>query len=1256
MSPMSGRIGRMFKRKEGNEKTPPKALYDDLESAHESIARKGSATSLKTPSRINLPSSPGTTSPSYYSPLQSPLLTSYAIKQPPTAKSGQQSPSSSNSQCLLSNVGSQDDITAHGLEREVQVGVSRLEPSDELTSPRQTATNDFENAAHHPPSQRKYLLSHSKEPLTMLPSTMETSGLRQYAGKNSVRPTLVASDTVDNIVKTYGGHTPDSSRHVSEQGEYLDNVATNDLESHREQMKGDSEPSAHVLSQEVRDHVGGNDLKHLTAPDMPVNGPQDDVAIETALLNEGDQHLADTRPSESSESEAQANLNQYAWSPCPSDNGTDDHDTAPEVHATHLIASQLHRDVSHTYGAASTSAENTSSSPESYGNTRNLLQLSNSQPSKDTASNDNQSGGPLPSVKTSRLAGDLHLSGKGRPRSEHGSSFRGIGRLSGFVSDGTSSRPMSQVEVIESLSELVQSTLKAPSLSETSSLAQYRASNIEDRHITRQAVGAVLGRRHGDIATDLGSGISEVTASSSHNISLDDLQVRKTRDELHSDASNPRTQAATPPGLFGRAATLFTTDSSESRPSLTRNNSRLAKAAAAAGVKEDSRLGRALAGSPEHDWLTETDIKTNGEHTGIAHFDSVLGSSLADNSDSGDLSQTVGSQQSATDLGKDGPMTHPAHPRYNHSWSLLKNLQTGSYAMVPDYISREGSRLPNNTNSQPRSFTNPGSSPHYQHPKPLLKGHPHPLSSSPVITPSRIELRENAQAHELTTQQKRTEIERSNSKYSYVSDDAEKEDQKLFIPSVCVPRSCEAAEDELEVSGCLKAQHQLASSTWLSTLSEAPTTEPSLPLRISSFAKMSVLGRKGNLTGTPEGDGARELGSSLADNSSPGQNFSSSPPILTSSPPVQQLSPIADYTTPVSKPKTAVKAFHRHLEDMDPAGGLENLPSSRAHDSFGYIVNRSADRSSSLWEESPSRNAHDRQHKNRFLQFWGAKTSPPSPLARNEASSPDGTTAPMKPLLGPSSIHSIHHSDEQEHFNWLEYLPPHGPIQKSAVRRNTSGEDDDKIKAAPTGERVSGVQPAATLGHQKRRSTGALLRKYKNKPSDLESRVRWGEEESSPGDRLRQLHRQNSGDSRRFAPVGTAHSSTPPLILDQPAFGPKAARREGMRHSELRTDPFTRPDARFSSPHLYRLPFTNESALLEQAVRCSWMWGLICFFVPVLGVLLGHGFLDGIMSWHTDGLVLAFPRKEKVAVLIYSYTVGVAGLVAFALTMIILCT
>ena len=48
------------------------------------------------------------------------------------------------------------------------------------------------------------------------------------------------------------------------------------------------------------------------------------------------------------------------------------------------------------------------------------------------------------------------------------------------------------------------------------------------------------------------------------------------------------------------------------------------------------------------------------------------------------------------------------------------------------------------------------------------------------------------------------------------------------------------------------------------------------PERENSFEKFSIVGPKGNLTGTPRGSGMNEAGSSVADNSSPGVRLSSS--------------------------------------------------------------------------------------------------------------------------------------------------------------------------------------------------------------------------------------------------------------------------------------------------------------------------------------------------------------------------------------------
>ncbi|KAF2450806.1 hypothetical protein P171DRAFT_146882 [Karstenula rhodostoma CBS 690.94] len=59
---------------------------------------------------------------------------------------------------------------------------------------------------------------------------------------------------------------------------------------------------------------------------------------------------------------------------------------------------------------------------------------------------------------------------------------------------------------------------------------------------------------------------------------------------------------------------------------------------------------------------------------------------------------------------------------------------------------------------------------------------------------------------------------------------------------------------------------------------EVTSSDPNTPReRENSFEKLTVIGPKGNLTGTPQGTGMHDAGSSVADNSSPGAILDSSP-------------------------------------------------------------------------------------------------------------------------------------------------------------------------------------------------------------------------------------------------------------------------------------------------------------------------------------------------------------------------------------------
>ena len=111
----------------------------------------------------------------------------------------------------------------------------------------------------------------------------------------------------------------------------------------------------------------------------------------------------------------------------------------------------------------------------------------------------------------------------------------------------------------------------------------------------------------------------------------------------------------------------------------------------------------------EHDWETVADSGFNLHRTlvDIGTF-RTTGSSLADVSDSSQPSVTrsiVGARV----------LVHPAHPRYQYSWRMLQDMQSGETVLTPDY-------------SESKLFADENV---YQHPEPLQSNHEHPFSTPP---------------------------------------------------------------------------------------------------------------------------------------------------------------------------------------------------------------------------------------------------------------------------------------------------------------------------------------------------------------------------------------------------------------------------------------------------------------------------------------------------------------------------------------------
>src|SRR5439155_10554447 len=105
-----------------------------------------------------------------------------------------------------------------------------------------------------------------------------------------------------------------------------------------------------------------------------------------------------------------------------------------------------------------------------------------------------------------------------------------------------------------------------------------------------------------------------------------------------------------------------------------------------------------------------------------------------------------------------------------------------------------------------------------------------------------------------------------------------------------------------------------ARSAWTDNYSEPGPIIDShdLPGPDGSFAKVTVLGAKANVTGTPDGTGMREVGSSLAGNSSHA-HWSSSPYHQGSSP-AFHLKPLSKPSTPtLPEPTHSPRQFQEHV-------------------------------------------------------------------------------------------------------------------------------------------------------------------------------------------------------------------------------------------------------------------------------------------------------------------------------------------------------
>lgn len=453
-------------------------------------------------------------------------------------------------------------------------------------------------------------------------------------------------------------------------------------------------------------------------------------------------------------------------------------------------------------------------------------------------------------------------------------------RFSAVMSDdGTSPRPISNAELehsLRSIEAIVKSGLRiSPSDSNgqggiMAAFGDHESAYLRESSHTTKSKGP---------ETDPGPGSSQIPSSPNTDRVTGIDSGRRGRigfyDEVsssHGDASSQSVRSPTPPLLYGRSAYMSPEPSLQaediSRPILGRNNSRLGRAMQANGVRKDGRLAQAYPLSKaDHDWETISDMIEFGTGiTGEITAEARTGSSLADNSDSGSLSVPNRPTPLEQLYLRNRILQHPAHPRENHSYILVKDNQTGETYSLPQSEFETGVRLPCANATSPLLVQTRN----YQHPKPFSTSHNHPFLSTPPQISTAREFPDNAAStsfakqHAVTPRSRSSEMSEEDQK---VRDrQAYKSIYELTNPmSDCTDNDVGKSQREL---GSKEQSH--FSSGWVSTISERESALPRLLTQEGSFAKVPILGHKGNVTGTPEGTGAREIGSSLAGGSSPG--------------------------------------------------------------------------------------------------------------------------------------------------------------------------------------------------------------------------------------------------------------------------------------------------------------------------------------------------------------------------------------------------
>ncbi|MCJ1457840.1 hypothetical protein MMC28_008209 [Mycoblastus sanguinarius] len=1163
----------------GKKKLPPRANREDLESAHGSIPSSTASGCQLTPSRACLPSEQGTQS------LMS-LPTDALFPLQPSRGSSQTPASLACPFDTEKHASAMDALEANSLSRKMDTKETRTEVPDESIA----ETLDIDEWYDKSPVITQGQFS---RPSTPVWSPIE--GIHPHA---SISINEGFSETIS---------ADDDARIATPQGDEL----FEDMAAYEGEEEGDRYGRLGSLGSECTDPIDTSERIVPLCALMPNPSP--------------------------------TTLGQFAWSPCPSDDGQQVESAPPASTLQGMHPPMLLHNQQAAFGTLPDTAYSNSLSFPDSGNPPSSINAAETK---------------LPHINLEIPASELHLlCNPDLVDPAYLSKQIGIGRSedhtqvstrwSGIISEGSSSRPMSQTELHQSVADFVKSLRERSQSDSSSRVDQHHGSAGTD---VQPTMSQFDGAR--EPAKD-GPGSSQTSSSLDADRSRGNVSADRGHLGFYEDRfSSSRIRSPTPPLLYGRRLLTQSSDSAPmSRPSLGRANSRLAKVVQTAGIRSDGRLARAMAGSADHEWESVSDMREGGgSATQEIATDAGTGSSLADNSDSGSLSLTKQTLSTPGLIDGRRILQHPPDPRRNHSFVLVKD-NAGKTVHLPQYQFDGGSRLPE-LNARAHLALNTGANRKYRHPTPLSQQHMNPFTSSP---PQICRL----QASPLVEKDVGTQIHskkwREHSTRTRVSKDAGKAEHLLDQSS-----SSKIGEDvssayggHIEEGTCSKGQ----SSVWLSTTSEGKSGELSLPIRNGSFGKMAVIGRNGNLTGTPQGTGAREVGSSLADASSPDNKFSSSPAAF-DSPPAVQYSPAVDGELGHGENHVA-DGFHNRMHS-----------SSLQHSSSTYDDDLSVET-----DFDQHLSPEIRQHRQLLIHHHllprnqppflhpSEHQSAPNMLSIADAVSSSLIIPRVSGLEAPSAI-----ATNKQSLQPVAYLPPAGllerPSKSSTRRRRSSSESDGKAKASPAVQETSALFSSESNHGKKRNNTTGLLLRDTFSHSDDEDIKEGTQLPTSVIQRGRQPHVGDPSASTSAHDQSDYHNevtqtNVPPPVLDHPVHGLAPSWSLVPTHAcrpKDYFDQFARPVARTESPHLLRIPRRPSAEVFQRQQELSKMYLMVCAVLAPLCVVYGHGYLDGVMRWHTQGDVNGFGDREKVYALVWGYSVFATVVVGLVIAIIFIGT